>query len=183
SEWVWGGLNGNANVGTSTFEVNQNTTLTTDPLAWTDKETNPGDPLLFSAGSLVMTPGDKIFAPVALQTTSTSIAGTAKLQAAVAAAAPITQNDTGGLLWAAIDQRVVTSNTAFTCDATAFTTLTPFAVGKLGVALESGAGRVLAAASGSTQYYCFELSLPSNAPDTLQGRTIAPAWEFISVSN
>ncbi|MGB3413235.1 MAG: acyl-CoA dehydrogenase, partial [Microbacteriaceae bacterium] len=125
SEWVWGGLNGNANVGTSTFEVKQNTTLTTDPLAWTDKETNPGDPLLFSAGSLVMTPGDKIFAPVALQTTSTSIAGTAKLQAAVAAAAPITQNDTGGLLWAAIDQRVVTQNVPFTCDATAFTTLTP----------------------------------------------------------
>lgn len=186
TEWIWGGLSGDANVGTSTFEVQQNTDLAVDTAAWTDAEINPGGELIFSVGSLTLSPGDSIYAPVALRTTANSIAGTVVLNAAVAATS-IPVMDTGGLLWDAIEQRVVTSSTAFTCDATAFTAGTPniITAGALGIAAEPAPGQTLSATSGSTQYYCFELTLPASEAgnSALQGRTIAPAWQFLATSS
>lgn len=183
SEWVFGGLDGDPNVGTSTFEVEQNTvTPFTDEDDWLQFETNPGGELVFSPGSLALTPGDSIYAPVALRTSSTSIAGTVVLQAAVAADG-IMVTDPGGLLWAGLDQRVVTAANVFDCDEDAFSSLTPFASGDLGAVAGTTPGHALLGASQSVQYYCFEITLPAGSADGLQGRTVAPAWEFAAVSS
>lgn len=194
TEWIWGGLGGEAGVGTSTFEVEQNREAGATG-SWDQLETNPGGALTFTANAIALTPGDSTYAPVALRTTSNSVAGDVALQPAVAATG-ITINDAGGHLWNAIEQRVATSDTTFTCDATAFddtiSTITVIGSGALGdpVTQEAAPGQGLDAQSGSTQFYCFELTLPSTPTlgagitiDELMGRTIAPAWEFQAASN
>ncbi len=183
SEWVWGGADGDPGLGTSEFEVLQNTDPDVVAGAWTDEESNPGGELLFSPGALALTPGDTVFAPVALQTGADSVAGTVELQGAVAAAGGST-NDAA--LFAAVRATVYTATGAAAptaCDAgfdaTGWTTIVSNAT--LGTA--ASATQSLAAAAGSTQHYCFAITLPAGSPDTLQGLQISPAWEFASVSD
>lgn len=180
TEWVHGGINGDPGVGTGTFHVQQNTDPGLDPAKWGDESSNPGGALLFTTGSLALSPGDSVYAPVALRTTADSMAGTVTLAAAVAAEG-IPTNDPDGLLWAAIDQAVVTSGSPLQCDATAFGQPL-IASGDLGTAADSG-GQELSAAGASAQYYCFRLTLPAGSAAELQGRTIAPAWQFSAVSD
>ncbi|KSW30190.1 SipW-dependent-type signal peptide-containing protein [Cellulomonas sp. B6] len=191
-EWVFGGDGaGGPGVSTSTFEVQQNTTAAVDAAAWTDEEDNPGGEMVFSAAATAFTPGDTTYAPVALRTSPTSIAGDVDLQAAVTATG-ITAADPGGLLFDAIDVRVATDDAPFLCDASAFTGApggpTLIADGDLGTTGGS-ATQTLAAAAGSVQYYCFELELPDPLPlapgttaDDYMGRSIAPAWAFAGES-
>src|SRR5690606_32712415 len=95
SEWVFGGGGGaggdDDGIGTSVFEVQQNRDVV-PPAAgdvFEDRETNAdAGELTFSVDPNAMTPGDTIYAPVALRTTPTSIAGTLQLQPAVASANP-----------------------------------------------------------------------------------------------
>jgi SipW-cognate class signal peptide len=192
TEWVFGGDGaGGPGVGTSTFAIEQNTDPGFDPTAWTDEPDNPGGQMVFTAAGLLgteLTPGDSVYAAVALRTKNASIAGDVQLQAADPAAG-IATDDPGDLLFDALDVRVATSATAFTCDATAFTgPATVIADGSLAT---TGATltQSLAAASGSTQYYCFEVTLPDpiplaggTTPEDYMGRTIAPAWEFVATS-
>lgn len=192
TEWVFGGDGaGGPGVGTSTFAIEQNTDPGFDPAAWTDEPDNPGGEMVFTAAGLLgteLTPGDSVYAAVALRTKAASIAGDVELQPAVTGAG-ITANDAGDLLFDALDVRVATSATAFTCDGSAFTGgATIIADGTL-----SGTGgsvtQSLAAASGSVQYYCFEVTLPDPLPlapgfdaEDYMGRTLAPAWEFVATS-
>ena len=40
------------------------------------------------------------------------------------------------------------------------------------------------AQNGTTQQnYCFEITLPTGVPDTLQGKKVTPVWQFHSESN
>ena len=66
SEWVWGGADGDPNVGTSKFNVQQNTSVPYVGTSWGDFDVNPGDELTFTAGALTLSPSDTIYAPVAL---------------------------------------------------------------------------------------------------------------------
>jgi hypothetical protein len=43
--------------------------------------------------------------------------------------------------------------------------------------------QVLQGATGNVLHYCFVITLPAGSPDTLQGRTVAPAWQFNAVSS
>lgn len=186
SEWVNGGLNGAAGLGTSEFEVQQNAAAPyTDSVgSWGDYETNPGDDLTFSAGALALTPGDTVFAPVALRTTDPSVAGTVALQGAVPSLG-ITVDDEDGELWSAVRVSVHTAAGATppTACATGFvSTGWTQIVADASLGTAATATQDLAEKAGSTQHYCFAVTLPSGAPDTLQGRTIAPAWEFASTS-
>ncbi|GAB3596298.1 SipW-dependent-type signal peptide-containing protein [Microbacterium tumbae] len=184
SEWVWGGVDGDPGLGTSAFEVLQNTDPDVDEAAWVNEEANPGGELLFSPGALALTPGDTVYAPVALQTDEVSLGATVELQGAVAAA-DATIDDEDGDLFAAVRVSVYTAAgaaapTACEADfvATGWTQIvTDAALGTVASATQS-----LAADAGSTQHYCFAITLPTGSPDTLQGRTIAPAWEFASES-
>ncbi|WP_228516879.1 hypothetical protein [Curtobacterium sp. VKM Ac-1376] len=99
--------------------------------------------------------------------------------------------DDDDLLWNALRVRVAaTTSTAAACDATAFATpANVVADGPLATTAGSAA-QPLAAAAGSTQVYCFEVSLPRSPTlpsgttiDALQGRTAAPAWQFAAESD
>lgn len=197
SEWVWGGANGNEpGVGTERFDVEQLTEGT-----WHDDETNPGGALDFTAAALALTPGDTVFAPMSLRTKTNSIGGTVELQGAEKATG-ITTVDAADALWNAVNLSVYTSDaaTAPTCDpatvATASWTAVPgITAAPLGTGATPTTGaQTLAAATttapGAEQHYCFVINLPADAQQTaetagidLQGRTIAPAWEFAAESN
>lgn len=186
SEWVWGGASGDAGIGTSTFEVQQDASAPfTAPGTWADFETNPGDELTFSIGALALSPGSTVYAPVALRTTADSVAGTVTLRGAVAASG-VAVDDASGLLWDAVRVTVYTATGATPPNAcapgldTAEWGTPLLSNATLGTAASTT--QSLAAAAGSTQHYCVALTLPAGSPDTLQGRTIAPAWEFASES-
>jgi len=193
SEWVWGGADGDPGVGTSSFNVQQDASSPyVDPGTFGDFETNPGDELMFSAGALELSPGDSVYAPVALRTEAGSVAGDVTLQGAVAASG-ITVNDDDNYLWDAVRVSVYTAdgNTPpGTCDE-------DFDGSDWGAALISdvalgtvaSSAQFLDANAGSTQHYCFQITLPETPTgdftdvNDLQGLTIAPAWEFAAVSD
>lgn len=193
SEWVWGGSGTTPGVGTSTFEVEQNVASPFDnlPANWANRETNPGGGLTFTTGAIALSPGTTVFAPVALRTTDLSVAGTVTLNAATPATG-IAVADASNLLWNAIDVQVYTKKSSTSpfapiapCSAATPTDTTNWtAIGGItDLTTAASDTQVVDAASASVQHYCFALTLPAGSPDTLQGRTIAPAWEFTSVSN
>ncbi|MHA3684118.1 SipW-dependent-type signal peptide-containing protein [Leucobacter sp. HY1908] len=199
SEWVWGGADGDA-VGTSKFEVEQFTEGD-----WHQDETNPGGALDFTAAAQALAPGDTVYAPVSLRTVTGSVGGDVTLQGAVQSASATAGADAPGVgLWSAVNLTVHTSaaTVAPDCTSAAFTagdwTEVP---GVSAASLSAGATpttgvQTLAAATtalpGAPQHYCFVINLPTDAETTfqqansgmtLQGRTIAPAWEFAAESN
>lgn len=195
SEWVWGGASGDeAGVGTSLFQVQQNIDIS-DTDGWADFEEAPGQALVFTAGALNLSPGDSIYAPVSLRTIAGSIAGTVTLQGAIPAvddaAAPI-GDDAGGLLWSAIEVTVYTSSAATppACTAddegdwgTPITGLNAAPLGTTATATQVLPAGATLAVPGAPQHYCFKLTLPETGTQGLQGRTIAPAWEFAAESD
>lgn len=199
SEWISGGVDNNGDglpdvpgVGTSTFEVQQNTSAPFVTTAWADREANPGGALTFTTGALSLSPGAATYAPVSLRTSPSSIAAQSVALRGAVASTGITVNDTGGALFSALQLRVVVAPTASAatpaaCSAAAFTAGATYVVGTATTpATLNAAGtatQTLTAAAGNKQDYCFEVSLPTGAPSTLQGRTVAPAWEFFGTSN
>lgn len=192
TEWVFGGLGtedgagdpGDGPIGTSTFEVLQNTF---NPVsAWVDAETEPGSEILFTADGASLSPGDATYAEVALKTDADSVGGALTLTAATPYSSA---GDADDLLFNAMEVRVFTSTSDIACTAAGVAALTPIMNGGLGTAAATGS-QTLAAAGGSVQYYCFELSLPSPlvpAEDTevedYMGRTIVPTWKFDAESS
>lgn len=191
TEWVFGGDGaGGPGVGTSSFSVQQNTVAPFGAGTWTDEADNPGGEIVFENTGIdatALTPGDSVYAQVALRTSTTSVAGDVELQPAVPAAG-IAADDPAGLLFAALDVRVVTDDAAFTCNASAFSGApgAPALIADGPLATTGGSAmQALAAAAGSVQYYCFEVTLPDPVPlaggttiDDYMGLSIAPAWEF-----
>ena len=190
TEWVFAGNGNDAGIGTSLFEVEQNVIAPFDTTGFVQDETNPGQALTFAPGALTLTPGDSVYAPVALRTVDGSVAGDITLEPAVPAAG-VTVVDADGALWNYLTVRVWVSETVFSCDANtvASTSIVQIASGALGTS-GGTATQTLSAASANTQYYCFSITLPepidadaARAVAVLQGRTVAPAWEFSAVSN
>jgi predicted ribosomally synthesized peptide with SipW-like signal peptide len=192
SEWVHAGNGtGGPGIGTSTFEVQQDAS-NPGPGTFADFEANPGDALSFGLGALALSPGQTVYAPVALRTTSASIGGTLALQAAVAATgvtatSPAVLDGPGTGLWSALTLQVVVDDEPYTCDASAMTGLTTVIAAGSSLSAAAGATQTLDAAQGNTQYYCFAVTLPSaGVPgefDGLQGHVVAPAWEFRATSS
>ena len=189
TEWVFAGnaAGDGPGLGTSSFEVEQNTTSPYTEATFVQNESNPGGALTFGVSALSLTPGDSVYAPVALRTVAGSIAGTVTLQPA-APATGLAVTDANQALYNALTVRVAVSPTTTTCNAAAFTAGTTIASGPLATTGAS-AGQALSAASGNVQHYCFEITLPANPTlpagtqlSALQGRTAAPAWNFSAVS-
>jgi predicted ribosomally synthesized peptide with SipW-like signal peptide len=204
SEWVTGGVDNNADgipdvpgVGTSVFEVEQNVSspyVDTDA-AWVSREADPGGALTFTAGALALTPGDVIYAPVSLQTTGTSVAATSIALSAAIPSAVVAADDADDLLFDTLGLRVVVSASLDAaappvCNAARFTGGATYVVGAPTVPASldtAGAGTGPTApglqATGTNKLdYCFEIALPEGASSDLQGRTVAPAWQFIATS-
>ena len=188
SEWVFGGNGaGGPGIGTSSFSVQQSTD---GGVTFTDEAANPGGEIVFAPDALALTPGDSVYAGVALRTAANSVAGDVTLQAAVAATG-IATNDPANLLFNTLDVAIVTDDADFDCDASAFapgSTATLIGAGDLN-ATGGASAQALAAAAGSTQFYCFQIQLPDPLPATpggaadFMGRTVAPAWEFAAISS
>lgn len=192
-EWVFGGSGpggtSQPGVGTSTFNVQQDAWDATSPAAqsatFDDNETNPGNPLIFNVEPNGLTPGDTIYAPVAMTTEANSIAGNLTLQAPVADVGK-TATDAGGLLWDNLTYTVRVTDVQATADncrtdfanaGTAIVTNQPFTAG-------ATVAQSLSAAGTNVQYYCFAITLPDNATTQgLPGRTVFPAWQFAAVSS
>lgn len=192
NEWVFGGTSadGGDGVGTSEFNVHQNawsgTTAPDASATFTDHETNPGNELIFNVDPTGLTPGDTIYAPVALKTGADSIAGELQLTPAIAATGK-TAVDAAGALWSAL-----TYSVAVTDDATVAANCTAGDLAAAGTAvvtdqaLDAAIGddpQSLAAESGNVQYYCFAITLPDTVENQeLQGRVVFPAWRFAATS-
>lgn len=192
SEWVFAGNGtGGPGVGTSTFEVQQDAS-NPGPGTFADFEANPGDSLSFGAGALSLSPGDTVYAPVALRTTTASIGGTLDLLGAVAATgvtatAPSVLDAPGTGLWSALTLQVVVDDESYTCDSAAMTTKTTVIAADSALDASGTLTQALEAASANTLYYCFAITLPEPATpggfDSLQGHVVAPAWEFAATSD
>jgi predicted ribosomally synthesized peptide with SipW-like signal peptide len=192
SEWVYAGDGtGGPGVGTSIFEVQQDAS-NPGPGTFADFEANPGDSLSFGVGALALSPGDTVYAPVALRTTSDSIGGDLTLRGAVAAVgvtatAPKVLDGPGTGLWSALTLQVVVDDESYTCDADAMTERTAVIAADSGLSAAATSTQSLDATSGNTLYYCFAITLPEPAEpggfDGLQGHLVAPAWEFAATSD
>ena len=141
-----------------------------------------GSGTTFTLGG-AFSPGMAQYFPVSLQTTPNSIAGTATLQAATLGGANPTT------LGTALTYSVV--QTTGSCNASAFTSSANYIVGSYTTQapLTTGAaGPVqLAAAtsnaSGAPTGFCFQMVLPANAPNSLQGQSATATWQFTAVSS
>ncbi|WP_448711022.1 SipW-dependent-type signal peptide-containing protein [Microbacterium profundi] len=206
NEWVFGGTGPNAGdgegVGTSQFNVQQNAwkigdDVPTTASAFTDHEDNPGDALIFNVDPTGLTPGDTIFAPVALKTDGTSVAGKLQLTAAEAADSKIAHDDADAVagiaddaLWDALRYSVrVTADPllAANCTLASFASAGSPVVTNLGLSdTVPTATQDLLAGGGNVQYYCFAITLPGSTEtenQDLQGRVVFPAWRFAATSS
>lgn len=193
NEWVFGGTSadGGDGVGTSSFNVEQNAwsgdTAPTTASTFTNHEDNPGNELIFNVDPSGLTPGDTIYAPVALTTTAASIAGELQLTPAVAATGK-TAVDDGNLLWNVLTYSVRVTDVAETaenCSPTGFASAgTQIVTDQALDATITQAPQALSAARGNVQYYCFAITLPdTEANQALQGRVVFPAWRFAATSD
>lgn len=194
NEWVFGGAGPTSpGVGTSTFVVEQNRAegATSGVGTWENQPTNPGGALNFGLDALALTPGDVVYAPVALRTTVPSVAGTVDTSAAVPAnGVAYTDDDIlpANELRDTLELRVGLVRTlpgvaAPACDVDFFEDAEIVTTGS---ALTGGFTQDLAITSAGSEYlhFCFEITLPEEETSpTLMGRTLAPAWQFVSTSN
>lgn len=189
TEWAFGGAGTASGIGTSTFSIDQNAD---NPFlassAFANHPTNPGNALSFTLGSLALTPGDAVYAPVALTNSAASVAGSLVLQPAVIATG-VTISDAGSLLSSALHLSIGVQSTnsgvvPFTCNAAGFASFTPIQTDLTGLfTARTATTEALPSGGSQVQHYCFKITLPLGASTALQGRTTAPAWQFIGTSN
>jgi predicted ribosomally synthesized peptide with SipW-like signal peptide len=145
--------------------------------------TSPGATVTLAGAGF--TPSTSAYFPVLIRTTTNSIAGRATLYGATLGGAD------ASTLGVALVYRVV--RTTSTCDATAFTGTPTYVVGAastfraLTAGQESGVSTSLAAATGiapgAPTGFCFEVTLPTGAAGSLQGKTSTATWQFIATSS
>lgn len=170
--------------GASVFVTESNVTKPYDALGlWATNDVSPGAALVFNATS--MSPGTVVYAPFAIRTKATSVAGEVVLGVPM-----VTSSGTGNAdLGAALRYRVVRSAS---CDASVFTGTPAFVVGSDGAkpftsGQAAGVVNHLAAASatlpGTPTQFCFEVTLPAGANNALQGQTATATWQFTATSS
>lgn len=150
---------------------------------WTVNETAPGATLAFDAAG--MYPEKITYAPIALRTRPGSVSGSATLLGAQVTDTPGTEPRLG----AALVYRVVLSQA---CNAEAFRPGAAFVVGSdttfapLTTGQRPDALAVLAPAGASTPgastHFCFQVTLPKDADQRLQGTSATAVWRFSAES-
>lgn len=150
--------------------------------AYADNSASPGPVVTFSGAGL--SPGTSRYLSVNIRSKANSLAGTAALSGAEVSGAD------AATLGAALRYRVVRGNAS--CAAAAFTAAANYVVGTSAVsraltgAQEAGVSNVLAAAPGTgpgaATGFCFEVTLPAGAPNSLQGKAAVATWLFTATS-
>lgn len=150
---------------------------------YADNSTAPGPTVTFTGAGF--SPGVSEYFNDLIRTKVNSTAGTAVLEAATLGGTD------AATLGAALAYRVV--RTTGTCNAAAFTGSPVFVVGAgatfraLTVGQETGVTNTLTAATGSAPGdptgFCFEVTLPAGAANSLQGTAATATWQFVTTSN
>ncbi|WP_431220628.1 SipW-dependent-type signal peptide-containing protein [Leifsonia xyli] len=149
--------------------------------AYADNATAPGGTVTI-AGPFA--PGVSAYVPVLIRTKPGSVAGTVSLGGATLGGTDAAS------LGAALVYRVVRTTGA--CAAAAFAGAPAFVVGAaatsrpLTTGQEAGVVSTLAPATatvaGAPTGFCFEVTLPAGAPNSLQGKTATATWPFTAES-
>lgn len=177
-EFVQGGFNGSAGVGTSTFNVLQS--VAGDSSAFTDRETAPGGVIDFSALAAALSPGATVYGWVQLKTDDPSTDGTLALKSNTATATGLAQYLSYGAV-------IVPSTAACAADGYATAAGTPAnvltAAGQP-VTADGTQTFALAADGADTTTVCFQIHMQdADVPDTAMGLTFTPIWYFDAISS
>jgi len=150
--------------------------------AYAANSTAPGATVTVSGP---FSPGVSAYIPVLVRTTAASVGGTVVLGGAVLGGAD------AATLGTALVYRVVRTTAA--CGATAFTGSPAFVVGTASASRpltspqEAGVTSTVAAAGpttpGTPTGFCFEVTLPAGAANSLQGKTATATWPFQATSS
>ena len=186
NEWVFGGAGPGQTPGTKTYAMQQNTAAGFPEADWVDEPNANGGRLDFSIDAASLLPGDTVYAAFQLRAKAGSEELTATLAEAIQATNPAVGDSNSTALYAALRYRAWTGLDAANCtedgDKTAGTVLVAenSALNTTSnVPLELAAGATPAAA-GKPVDLCFAMTLPSDAPATLQGKNVVPLWRFTS---
>jgi hypothetical protein len=173
NEYVQGGVGDEPGIGTSTFEVQQNTTG--DPGDWTDEESAPGGVIDFGVAADSLSPGTTIYGVVGLQTTAdTTVGGTLSLRGATS----------DGDLFDALTYGARIVPSFGECDEDGYgASVTGIQGDGASLADDGDNTFTLLAASGDTKWVCFAITLADDADDSLQGQTSTPVWHFEAISD
>lgn len=190
NEWVFGGAGpGDDTPGTKTYAMEQNTVVPFAEASWTDEPEANGGRLDFSINAASMLPGDTVYAPFQLRAKAGSEALTVAL-AEARQADPAAEPTNSTALYSALVYRAWVGLDAANCTAAgnkadgtdlvgsdAAGSLPLDTLGAVSFNLPAGASST---AAGTPVNLCFAMTLPADAPDTLQGKNVVPLWRFTS---
>lgn len=160
-----------------TFQIEGSTSSAT--AGYTDHAVSTAPATLsFSSPVAAITPGTTTYASFWVRTKATSVAGTVALQT------PTFGASTG--LQSTLTYGVRLLTTAQTCGAAAFSPTplgtTIVATGTTLNATLTAPSPVISAAGGLVHQYCFAITLPTTADNTVQGLSAVPTWQFLATA-
>lgn len=184
NEWVFGQSGNGGGPGTKAYQMQQNTyTGTGGTDVWSDQESAPGGALTFSVNADRLVPGSTVYAPMQLRTVPGSEALTVVLSDAQRAAGG--DADLYSALRVEIKKNVVKTS----CNNLRFgdNTVEDDSIIGPGGGLAATSQKPITLTAGNDANspgapvdICFALSLPSDAPASLQGKSTVPLWKFSS---
>ena len=145
-----------------------------DGTTFTDHAAAPGATLNFQLPPTAMTPGMTTYALYSVRTIANSVAGTVQLTAAAANGATP--------LGAALRYGVRTI-AGTTCNATTYAAGTVLVADSTVLTTGSATPLALSAEQGNQINYCFAVTLPMTADNSVQGLAATASWQFPATAN
>jgi predicted ribosomally synthesized peptide with SipW-like signal peptide len=190
NEWVFGGAGpGNDTPGTKTYAMEQNTLAPFAEASWTNEPEANGGGLDFTIAAASMLPGDTVYAPFQLRAQAGSEALTVTL-AEARQASPVVEPTNSTALYSALVYRAWVGVNAANCTPSGIKPASTDLVGSdvdgsqplntLGARSFNLPAGVSSTAAGAPVNLCFAMTLPADAPATLQGKNMVPLWRFTS---
>jgi predicted ribosomally synthesized peptide with SipW-like signal peptide len=161
-----------------TFQIEGSAPAADSGSTFTDHATSgTAATLTFSAPVTALSPGTTTYSSFFVRTKSTSVAGTVALQTPT-----FTASSTGLQSTLTYGVRLLASGQ--TCGAGAFSSPLGTAVVPTGTVLNAPltAATQPIAAAGGLHHYCFALTLPSTADNSVQGQSATPVWQFLATA-
>lgn len=185
NEWVFGqSENGGGPPGTKSYQMQQNTyTGLAGADVWSDQGDAPGGALTFSVNADKLVPGSTVYAPMQLRT----VPGSEGLSVLLSDAQRGASGDAD--LYSALRVEIKKNVVKTSCNNLRFgdNTVDEDLIVGPGGALSDTSSKVIplspgadANSAGAPVNICFALSLPSDAPPALQGKSTVPLWKFTS---
>lgn len=192
NEWVFGGAgpDNDKTPGTKIYAMEQNTVVPPAEAKWTDQGSPNGGGLDFTIEASKLLPGKTVYAPFQLRAKAKSETLTVTL-AEARQATPAVDPSNSTALYEALVYRAWVGLDAANCTAEGIKTGTSVknlvgsdTAGSLPLSTLGADAFTLPAgvsgAAGSPVNLCFAMTLPADAPATLQGKNVVPLWRFTS---